>query len=516
LTETTTFTDPTVTPEAVLASLADAGFHLGRPERARRTLLDTFDLRLRRARMRLERRLGAVDELVLTAPGSPPARLGNPCAPERPRRGEDLPAGPFRARLASVLEVRALLPLVTVRGTSRIGVKRDANGQAVVTVVMHQRLTLEGGARARTGAPRWVVEVEPLPGFERAAQRAEALMASLGLRRRPGDVVDLMAAVTGADRPAFDSSPTIALDRHRPAYEAFALVLRHLATSVEANRPGTIDDVDPEFLHDLRVAVRRTRSVLGEARRVLPPDVRSHHRQEFRWLGTATSPVRDLDVYLIEWGSYTAALDDGARAALEPARAHLAARRQTERAALTRDLRSARYERLVEGWLGWLAAPVPGDGPDASTPIGRVASRRIDAAQEAVLGRGRSIGPGSPAEDLHELRKDAKKLRYLLECFGGLYDPAARQDFVKQLKALQDNLGEHQDAEVHVAQLKELAGDVHGLPITTPGTMLAMGQLTQQLDLVRTGARAEFASRFAAYDTARVRRSLHALLEATP
>ena len=59
--------------------------------------------------------------------------------------------------------------------------------------------------------------------------------------------------------------------------------------------------------------------------------------------------------------------------------------------------------------------------------------------------------PDTPAEQVHDLRKDAKKLRYLLECFGSLLPKSPRKQFVKRLKALQDNLGEHQDAEVHVA-----------------------------------------------------------------
>ena len=64
------------------------------------------------------------------------------------------------------------------------------------------------------------------------------------------------------------------------------------------------------------------------------------------------------------------------------------------------------------------------------------------------------------------MRKDAKKLRYLLECFGGLLAGGERKAFVKRLKALQDNLGEHQDAEVHADKLRTVADE---LPATTAG-----------------------------------------------
>ena len=92
---------------------------------------------------------------------------------------------------------------------------------------------------------------------------------------------------------------------------------------MEANRQGTIDDVDSEFLHDLRVAVRRSRSVLSHGKRVLPAHGRDHFRAEFRWLGEVTGPVRDLDVYLIEWPDYVATLDSDSAAALEPVADHI-------------------------------------------------------------------------------------------------------------------------------------------------------------------------------------------------
>lgn len=79
-----------------------------------------------------------------------------------------------------------------------------------------------------------------------------------------------------------------------------------------------------------------------------------------------------------------------------------------------------------------------------------------------------SSPPPGPAEELHELRKDAKKLRYLLECFGSLYSPRPRKEFVQRLKALQDNLGEHQDTEVHVGELRTISSELHGAQESGP------------------------------------------------
>ena len=64
-----------------------------------------------------------------------------------------------------------------------------------------------------------------------------------------------------------------------------------------------------------------------------------------------------------------------------------------------------------------------GGGPHAGDPIGDVVADRIRKAQRRLLDHGRAITPATPAEHVHDLRKDAKKLRYLLECFGGLLPP---------------------------------------------------------------------------------------------
>ena len=58
-------------------------------------------------------------------------------------------------------------------------------------------------------------------------------------------------------------------------------MLANLRDAMLANWDGTVADIDPEFLHDLRVAVRRTRVVLANAGRVLPDDVRQRAREDF-------------------------------------------------------------------------------------------------------------------------------------------------------------------------------------------------------------------------------------------
>ncbi len=72
------------------------------------------------------------------------------------------------------------------------------------------------------------------------------------------------------------------------------------------NLPGTLEDVDSEFLHDLRVAVRRTRSLQRQFKAIYP-DRLQHFRDEFKRLQAVTGDLRDLDVYLLDFDALRAA-----------------------------------------------------------------------------------------------------------------------------------------------------------------------------------------------------------------
>jgi CHAD domain-containing protein len=490
----------------VLDALESAGFEVSGPVPTTRIVLDTFDGRLYAAGLRLEAQAGAGTELVLTGPpDAPAARLTWTKAP--PAFGADLPPGPFGQRIAGVTQERALLSLLTITSSARTASKRDRRGKVTVSVTLHDRVVVEGAAAA---APSWVAEVVRVVGHDDAQANLETRLASLGLVRHAGDAAAVAAQAADVSLAGRSSSPTISLDRREDALAAYRAVLANLAATVEDNLAGTIADTDPEFLHELRVAVRRSRSVLNQAKGVLPADVRAEYRDVFGNLGAITSSARDLDVYVLGWDDMVAPLQLADPRVLLRVRKEIDRRRSAAHAALSRELSSPGVRAALDRWRAWLADPSV--EPVKARPIGPVIARRITKAQDAVLTHGRAITPASPPEALHDLRKDAKKLRYLLECFGGLLPTKPRKAFVSQLKSLQDNLGDHQDAEVQLAELRTLAHDLHARSKVDTDALLAMGRLSDLLDRRRQTERDDFVDRFAAYDTKANRATLAALL----
>ena len=154
-----------------------------------------------------------------------------------------------------------------------------------------------------------------------------------------------------------------------------------------ANRPGTIDDIDPEFLHDFRVAVRRTRSVLGHAKDVLPADVLDWSRDGFRSLGQVTGPAARPRRLRPGVGRLRRRPGAGDVAALQPVRRQLEADRAAAHAELAAVLRSAETTSLLER-VARPGSPIRSTRPPAATaPTAR--SEPSCAAHRQ--------GPGPPA-----------------------------------------------------------------------------------------------------------------------
>lgn len=486
----------------------------------RRTWLDTFDWRLYRAGLTLELRSGrGVSELILTGrdgetvavqpagtgsggtgsngTGSNGAGQGKAGAGLTwPSLASALPPGPLREHLLPVSGIRALAPVA--RAGSAVTERRALNDDdKTVAIVAVERLDVTFPA---PGRPPARLTVRPLRGYQPQAERlTEDLVGAGGIAEARQTTLEAVLAAAGRRPADYSSKINVQLDAAMPASLALAIVLHKLLEALHLNLPGTIADIDTEFLHDLRIAIRRTRSVLKSSAAVLPEQLVSAFRPEFKWLGDLTTPTRDLDVYLLEYPSMAAGLVGASADELVPFREHLERRRAAAQRALARGLRSARFARLDQEWQAALDQ-VAGD-PPRKPAAGKLAARQIARAHRRVLRWGREITPASPPESLHELRKRAKVLRYLLEVFASLHDPAQQWQAVDELKALQDCLGEFQDTEVQRTELRDFAGQMMEARTAPAATLLAMGEIAAGLAVRQHKARADFAGRFAEFSS---------------
>lgn len=451
------------------------------PEKAvSHTWLDTFDWRLHAAGISLE----YVDDGPLTAQLADGARVQGPLPDgDWPVHVDDLPPGRLRDTLGPIIAPRALLPVVTVRRTACESRVLNTDEKTVA------RLLTES---ADDGTSQ--LQVRPLRGYDAAGDRIARLLARVdGLTAVTTTPYEDALAHAGRKPSDYRNGQAAQLRPKTPAPVAVADMLQHFAAVIDDNVAGTITAIDTEFLHDLRVAVRRTRSILKLAGDVLPADMAARFRPEFKWLGDLTTPVRDLDVYLLGLNDMAAGLASADPGDLDPFRSFLVRHRSAERRRLVRGLRSRRFEKLMDGWRSALAQ-VTADA-DGGPAVGTLAQQRVEQAFRRVVRRGERITADSPSEEVHALRKRCKELRYLLEVFRPLCAEVPHRLLVKELKALQDTLGEFQDGEVQREAVREFAAVMMDEGAAPPETVLAMGELAAQLDAHQLRARAALAGR---------------------
>ena len=467
-------------------------------ERDRR-FYDTFDGLLHAAGLAFVHESGR-SALISTGAGVEQASVSAARPPER-LLATDLEPGPLRDALAAIIEVRALLPLVHLHHSERAFAVLDDVAKTVVRLVLDEPAVVASPNRRLALAPR--VRVIAVRGYGNAlAGVHRTLVDDLGLKAPDRTVLDEAVLATGAAPGGISSKVEVALAPDQRSDSAAASILRRLVEVMESNLPGTIADVDPEFLHDYRVAVRRSRAVLRELKGVFSAAELARLRSELRWQQQVTGPARDLDVYVLDFDALRSGLPETMRSDLEPLLRVLRDRRAIAHREMVRALRSDRAGELRAAWPAFLDALImlPPEGrPDAARPIGELAGERIGKVYRRMVKAGGAIDDESPAEALHELRKQGKELRYLLELFGlPLHPGDVVKPLVRALKALQDTLGRHQDREVQIATLRSFRDEVATLP-GGAAALMAMGVLIEHLGEDVRAARAEFAERFASF-----------------
>jgi CHAD domain-containing protein len=409
---------------------------------------------------------------------------------EVPAFSQQFESEQIRSALASLLEMRALLPVCTLDyEIYHLNIVNN-DEKTVLRLVLEEHDLLNNR-----------VTLQPIKGYDKATEHIiETLTTKLGLTPTHRPLLLTALKLQGRKPNDYSSKMSINLDPDMRADIAAKYIYSHLLKAIKDNEQGTIADTDSEFLHDFRVAVRRTRAGINQLKGVLPDKISAHYAEFFSWLGQVTGPTRDLDVYLLNFAQYKSSLPDSIRDDLNPLYDFLLAKQKKAQKELAKKLRTVKYLSTLTEWEQYLKAqaPLKPVEPNAKLTIKQVADRRLWKNYKRVLKEGNAITEQSPPEALHELRKSCKKLRYLMEFFQSLYPESQIKHFIKNLKGLQEVLGSFQDYAVQEGTLKLFSEEMLKNHIQA-NTLLAMGVLIQNLDTLRHEARKDFSAKFAIF-----------------
>ncbi|HEY3797497.1 MAG TPA: CHAD domain-containing protein [Caulobacteraceae bacterium] len=279
-------------------------------------------------------------------------------------------------------------------------------------------------------------------------------------RRLAGQADVTLSFVTKAERGDWLARPprsfaqkfvTPALSRDLDCRAAFRIVALACLRQVAANAERLRHRASPEVIHQMRVGLRRLRSLLTTFRKVVADARLPAIKAELKWLTGELDAARNLDVLL--QGDYRAAVaqkDDAS--GLKGLGARLRGSRRLAYARAASAAESDRFRRLMVDLLVWIEAGpwtlAESAAKSRHQPVEALAVKELDRRRRKILRRGHDLAALDP-EHRHKLRIEAKKLRYSADVFVGLFDrPKRATAFLAALKEVQDALGALNDIVV--------------------------------------------------------------------
>jgi len=355
----------------------------------------------------------------------------------------------LRARLKPVftIEFSRTIRIVTLAPEVEVEVCIDRGG---IKCGGHSEAICELEFELKSGQPRYLYDM------------ALTLLDSVPLRIENRSKAERGYALLCDERPMPVRARPAPLTADMPVTDAFKAIMWAALDHLQANERGTLEDRDPEYVHQMRVALRRLRSALSMFAEALPEQQTEPLMDELKWLAGRLGPARDWDVFMTETlPPVQKAFGD--RNGLTALGKQCARRRQAAQRRARNALESRRYQRLTLTLARWLVAEswlqqqdeVMRAGLPASTTIfaGAMLERRLARVRK----RGRSLRRLSAAE-LHRLRIAIKKLRYAVDFFATLYEAKCVRNLLARLARLQNILGAMNDAAAVTGLMKGLGG----------------------------------------------------------
>ena len=456
------------------------------------TICDTFDWRLFNKSLvlcasgnRLFLRKLAENEILYSAE-----------IPSFPVFMRDFPDSELQRRLAPIIRMRALLKLADVQSRSVPYRILNPDKKTVARLAYEE---FRPGRRKNKSVLVRHLWLKPVKGYSKYMRTLTRLFQEAGLKISKEEDV-FFKALEGVDKKPDDYSAklNIQLDPDMRSDEATKIILRFLLRVMRINQANIEKDLDTEFLHDFRVAVRRTRSALGQIKNVFPVKTTDRFKNDFAFVGKLSNELRDLDVYLLNEAKYKAMLPPMLRDAIDPLFDHLRKKRSKALQNVIRGLKTKKYATILKDWEAFLNTPHRDSmaASNAKLPVIDLSRNRIYKKYSRVVKVGSQILANTEDEMLHVLRIHCKKLRYLMEFFASLFPRKKINVLIAQLKKLQDNLGDFNDLCVQEEYLLNIIRELPATHGQLKTTLVAIGGLVGTLGRERQIVRDAFADTF--------------------
>lgn len=241
----------------------------------------------------------------------------------------------------------------------------------------------------------------------------------------------------------------VPLNRDMTSEIAARDILRECFEQITANIDVVLETDAPEGPHQLRIGLRRLRSAFGLFKPIIGHPEMTRLGEEAKFVGAEVGALRDLDVIITDLID-PAHEENPAENGFNALRSAIESRRSGTRDTLRDLLRGERVQafqidlaRFIET-RRWLAPEDFEQTARLAMPISDHSCAALNKRWKSVRKHARGIDHLT-IDERHELRKELKKLRYVIEFMGPLYASKKVNAFVRKMKRLQNVFGDLND-----------------------------------------------------------------------
>ncbi len=394
----------------------------------------------------------------------------------------DFPEGRLKEFLSNIIKNRALFKIAHVYSISTSYRVLNKSRKTVARIIVEKNKALNAKDAPILSYNLWV---KPVRGYPKYYQNLLKHFTKSGFAAcKKQDIYFKALNAAGKDPKSYSGKLKLKLKPMMSTDGSIRIILRSLLKIIKINKTNIKKDFDTEILHDLRVAVRKTRSVLSQVKNVFDLEMTEQFKKDFKFIGKFSNELRDLDVYLLNENIYRAMLPDALSEDIDPLFDHLKAKRSKALKKVVINLDSKRYEKIIHNWEQFLNEPsvIADTTFNAELQIIDVSRKRIYKIYKNILKKGKLCLKDKQDEKLHALRIQCKKLRYLMEFFSSLFPAKKINALIKQLKSFQDNLGLFNDLCVQQEYLLDISEELLKTDIKSSKTLNAIGSLIGMFD----------------------------------
>lgn len=481
-----------------------------------RIYLDTFDWRLYRSGMVLEVECGdGLCELLWRELNSGKVLLSR-TARKPPRNAADFHSAGIQPMLKKILGRRSLIPHATVSGHSEKLYLLNDDEKTVMRVELRRDhlVTQQDNNQISLDA---VIYLFPYRGYETEfMDRWRWMVRDADLSPLARDpllsALDVLAITPGQ----YTSRPAFSLDNKQPALMALAKILKRFLQVIDSNIEGARKGEDPEYLHDLLVAVRRTSIFLSRFSTLFPARNLNVMQHGFEWIEQEATPIRDLDRYMSMFDDFESRVDEDHRQALWSLYRFLQDQKKQELRHMRVSLDSPRYYGLIKSWREFLhdCKDVDNLPKAASVPIGKLARERISEIFHEFTEKSQGLTPDTDAGEIYALHQISKHLGYHLDVFSSLFPDQEINRLLKAHDKLQFSLNQFRDMDLQYSRLREYTSRMKKAQAVRKISLEAVEQLIADREREKAKARQRAVKQIGRFTRKKMRKRFRSMLTA--